>query len=202
MDSTKERVFTSGREYENISMRSNEWCFIDDRNSKHRIDKKNGDGWGKYFEPIPDTPAKYKLLRPITGRSLLIKGPDNCHEFDNETVEFIGRYGLHTCATTFFDSVDEYAAQVKAPNLKWLLVHGYLERVKEERTYCAGQRVKIKGFEYGIVPVGWLRVQLIATGLDTHYNKPVTIADFKYITQAEMDKMVLPKNFQGVVDEP
>ncbi len=185
---TKERVFTSGKEYENISTSSNEWRFIDDRNIKHTVNKKDRDGWGQFFKPI-----RYIVKKLITGRALAADGACN-----DELRKFVELYGFDDCAITHFADVDEYAAQVKPINLEFLVKQGYLERIEPERTYHAGQRVRIEGNDhYWKVRTEKIILAALETdGSASPWRRPVKIEDPNQITQAEMDQMINPKDFR------
>lgn len=154
----------------------------------------------KKYKPKKPAP-QYRLLKAITGWALVADSPANCDEFKKEIIIFIARYGIHTCATMSYDSLDEYVAQVKPKNHAWLIKKGYLERIEPARTYRVGQKLKAGGgsYEYAVAPVGEKEVQLIATDFLAHYGKPIRVESFDEITQAEMDQMVGRGVFQGVV---
>ena len=185
---TRSRGLTVGKVYEI----HNESFIDDDGDERHT-------GKGDYrFSTIPDTPAKFKLLKPITGRAL-----SNYGACRGELVKFVVKYGLDDCATAGFASVDEYVFQVERDNLGWLLRQGYLERVKEpERTYSIEQRIKTRGDEYIIAGDGSGGASLILVSLDSGCTKSGrhSVKFISKITQAEMDRMVDPEDFQGIVE--
>jgi len=191
----EERIFTKGQDYEVINQTMDHYFLNNSSGSDfHAVKKNHG-----YFEPIPDTSEpspKYRLLKAITGRSLL--GNNACHP---ELGKFIIKYGYDHCATKQgFRSLDEYVAQVDPGNYKWLVKKGYVERIYE-RTYSVGQKFKTSwgGNIYAIAAVGEKQVQLIAIDFEAHYGKPIRVESFDEITQAEMDQMVSKDGFDGVI---
>ena len=76
--------------------------------------------------------------------------------------------------------------------------------MKKERTYHVGQRVMLKlctgPEEYIIARPSRFKVALIRLSNGNRWSKVRKVEDSNNITQAEMDKMVDPQVFQGIVE--
>ncbi len=193
--------FTKGRVYNFLkdATRKGRHCVQYNDGRIVSLDLDDCSTWfNSHFEPIPETPAKYKLKKPITGRALAADGA--CSD---ELVKFVVKYGFNDCATAGFASVDEYVLHVERDNLGWLLKQGYLEGGEPERTYCAGQRVRIEGNDqYWKVRTEKIILAALETdGSAPPWRRPVKIEDPNQITQAEMDQMIDPKDFRGIIQD-
>ena len=76
--------------------------------------------------------------------------------------------------------------------------------MKKKRTYHVGQRVMLKlctgPEEYIIARLSRYKVALISLSDGNRWSETRKVKDSNNITQAEMDKMVDPQVFQGIVE--
>lgn len=133
-----------------------------------------------------EKPMKYKELKPITTENIMAYTPPH-----KDLGEYIGQFGYGKANP---DELIGYAELHQHSCWKgWLIDHGFIEEVKEKKTYHVGQRFYIPGGigdEYLLAMVGNFQVSLISPdGTSCWSRRPIKVNGVWGITEDELNEL-------------
>ena len=147
------------------------------------------------IEDFESPKPKYKILKPFTPYDFLMAHPEEhhgCEEFQGDIAFLIGCTSDDTTDGSLWADVPfEYLSPelLTRNNLRiHLLKYGLIAQVEEERTYHVGQRFRIDGLTYFLIPVGLGVVDFITEDHRKIKNNRVSVRRVTEITEKEMGR--------------
>lgn len=145
---------------------------------------------------------KYKVVKDITLAAIHLAGDDSCKQFRTEYEKFMDWCGTYIVAL-FYDPIPpEWVLSTIASHPRWakfLLKHGFIEKIEETTTYNYGQEFEWDNgrtvARYILAQVDPAKVCLINISngdKGNRYADPVIVKKISEITEAEFDQITGP----------
>lgn len=160
--------------------------------------------WGAYhaadLEPYEPREKEYRQLKDITPRVIFAEAlrsgtVNDC--FMQEFTRFVTTFDLGYEEVLSFEHLEpEFDTEPEWE--KWLIQHGFIERVVEEVIYAVGDRFSLKevrGDKYLLSRVGDSMVALINLESGNLWTQPIRVKNGGVITQAELDTIIKSYSF-------